>query len=402
MTDFETQIQNAVTSHEIPGCALAATSRDGSFNYTKTFGSTSMKPSNAKPLQLNTVMWIASCTKLMTAICAMQLVERGQLRLDDPVYDIIPELRSRTIITGLTDAQVPIEQPHKQPITLRNLLSHSSGLTYDHIPHPKIMAWLKHHNTTPSLSGKLLERFMHPLVFEPGEGWTYGPGIDYVGLMVERVTEVPLEAYMKKNLWEPLGIRDMTFFLSSRPDMKARLADMSLRSEDGKVVYTEERMPYLDGKGNEMEDCMGGHGVLSTPEEYIKVLKAVLTCGDGGEQDVILKKESIEEFLKPQLSEASKKEINSLFKNDLVNNAMSATPQAASKSWSLGGLLLLSDSPDGKKAGTMTWGGYPNLTWFVDRTKGLTGLYASQVIPPGDSKSAEMSSLYQEGMYGMC
>jgi CubicO group peptidase (beta-lactamase class C family) len=294
----------------------------GSFHYAKAFGSTSMKPSsNAKPLQLDTVMWFASCTKLMTAICAMQLVERGQLDLDDPVYEILPELRSKTVITGLTDdAQVPIEEPHKKTITLRHLLSHSSGLTYDHIYNEKINAWLKHSNLKPLLHSKTIqERFQHPLIFEPGEAWAYGPGIDFAGLMVERVTGMSLEAYMKKNLWDPLGIRDATFHLSSRPDMHARLADMSRRSEDGKAVHADELM-YLDENGNEFEECFGGHGSFTTAEEYIKVLRAVLVCGAGGGKHSggILKKESVDELTKSQLSEASKKHINALRKHPLV------------------------------------------------------------------------------------
>lgn len=281
-----------------------------------------MKPSNAKPLQLNTVMWFASCTKLMTAICAMQLVERGQLNLDDPVYDILPELRSRTVITGLTDAQVPIEEPHRNTITLRNLLSHSSGLTYDHIPNPKIMAWLKHNNLKPLMDTKIVDRFRHPLIFEPDEAWSYGPGIDFAGLMVERVTGMSLEAYMKKNLWDPLGMRDVTFHLSSRPDMQARFADMSRRSEDGKVVHADGPQVYTDGEGNEVEDCMGGHGSFTTAEEYIKVLRAVLMCGTDDEEHGgrILKKESVDELMKPQLSEASKKCINTLLENPLVRH----------------------------------------------------------------------------------
>ena len=379
-----------------------------------------MNPSRAKPLQLDTVMWIASCTKLMTSICVMQLVERGQLRLDDPVYDIIPELRSRTVITGLTDAQVPIERPHKQPITLRRLLSHSSGLSYDHIPHPLIAAWLKQQTTSPSSSNKLVERFSHPLVFEPGEGWSYSPSIDYAGLMVERVTNMSLEAYMKKNIWEPLGIRDMTFFLSTRPDMSARFADMSARGADGKVMYIEGYTPYLDEKGNEMADCMGGHGVFATPREYIKVLKAVLRCGEGKEGD-ILSKESIDEMFKPQLTEKSTESINSTLKDDLVcgfpllllllrpplthiyqvNRLMGGTPMESPKSWGLGGLIVLDDCPDGRKAGTMIWGGLPNLLWFVDRKTGLTGFYATQVVPPGDEKCVDMNSAFVEGIYDM-
>jgi CubicO group peptidase (beta-lactamase class C family) len=272
MADFETAINEAIATHEIPGCVLVSTNRDGthslpflpqpypehllttpgSFKYAKPFGSTSMKPENAKPLGLDTVMWVASCTKLMTSICAMQLVERGLVSLDESVYKHIPELEDFKIIKGFEEGSgKPIEEKPTVPITLRMLLTHSSGLTYD-ATHPLTIKWLAYHKRESGSSGKLLERFSAPLVFEPGESWTYSPSIDYAGLLVERVTGKTLEEYMKTNLWEPLGIKDMTFNLGRRPDMKEKLADMSVRDETGKVRFTGARMMYQDADKNEV------------------------------------------------------------------------------------------------------------------------------------------------------
>jgi CubicO group peptidase (beta-lactamase class C family) len=275
-----------------------------------------MNPASAKPMDLNTMMWVASCTKLMTSICAMQLVERGQITLDEPVYRHIPELESFNVLTGFTDAGVPIEEKHKTPITLRLLLTHASGLTYDGM-HPKALAWLKHHGQKPNTSGKLLDRFSAPLMFEPGESWTYGPGIDYAGLLVERISGLPLDAYMAKNLWDPLGITDITFFPSTRPDIQERMADMSVRDEEGKVKHSDASMPYMDGEGKEVTDCMGGQGSFTCAKEYIKVLKAVLDCDDGGEGKV-LSKQSVEEFFKPQLGEGSREMLNAVVEDEMV------------------------------------------------------------------------------------
>jgi CubicO group peptidase (beta-lactamase class C family) len=275
-----------------------------------------MKEGNAKPLGLDTIMWVASCTKLMTSICAMQLVERGLVSLDEPVYKHIPELESFTIVKGFEDGTgKPIEQKHTVPMTLRHLLTHSSGLSYDGT-HPKLLAWLAYHKRQPGSSGKLIERFNPPLVAEPGESWAYGPSIDYAGLLVERITGKSLEEYMRANLWDPLGITDMTFYLSKRPDLKARLADMSIRNEEGKVRFTDGRMPYLDGEGNEVEDCMGGQGSFTCAAEYVKVLKAVLTAD---EDEKILKRGSVEEFFKPQLGEGSRKMLNAVLQDDMVS-----------------------------------------------------------------------------------
>lgn len=287
----------------------------GSFKYTKTFGFTSMKSESAKPLQLNTVMWVASCTKLMTSICALQLVERGKITLDDPVYTHIPELKDFKILRTFDNDGKPVEVQHTKPITLRTLLTHTSGLTYDAM-HPKLLAWLAYYKREPTVGKHLLQRFDAPLVFEPGESWMYGCGLDYAGLLIERVTGLTLEEHMRQSLWEPLGIKDMTFQLKSRPDMKERMADMSVRDEgSGKVRYTEERMTYQDADGEEVQDCMGGQGVFTSPEEYMKVLHALLTTD---ENEKILKKETLKDFFTPQLGEDASASINTILQDDMV------------------------------------------------------------------------------------
>ncbi|KAF1839102.1 beta-lactamase/transpeptidase-like protein [Decorospora gaudefroyi] len=396
MADFEILIADAVATQEIPSCALVATNRDGSFTYGKAFGSTSMKPENAKPMDLDTVLWIASCTKLMTALCCMQLVDQGHTTLDEPIYTHIPELSSFTVITSFEPGTgKPIEKAHEQPITLRRLLTHSSGLAYD-IAHPKLMAWLEYHGEAPRTSGKILERWDLPLVFEPGTGFAYGSGLDYAGLLVERITGVTLEEYMSVHLWAPLGMKDTTFRLSSRPDLQQRLADTSLRTENGKVVFADIKI-YLDGNGNEMADCVGGHGCFSTARDYLKILHAVLTC----DTPVFCNRELVSEFFAPQLSERSADGLNGALKTQQMNNAVGGMDQGIRKDWGLGGLLLMGDGKDGKKAGTMVWCGLPNLSWWVDRESGVCGLYAGQVLPIGDAKCVSLARKFEEGIYKM-
>ncbi|KAH7087523.1 beta-lactamase/transpeptidase-like protein [Paraphoma chrysanthemicola] len=396
MADFEQLVKDAVTVQDIPGCALVSTNRDGSFRYAKAFGSTSMKEANAKPLGLDTVMWIASCTKLMTSISAIQLVERGLVGLDEPVYKHIPELESFKILSGFEESSgKPIIKENNTPITLRHLLTHTSGLAYD-FTSPSIIKFHAFHGRKPSASGKLLERFSSPLIFEPGTSWAYGPGIDYAGLLVERVSGKTLEEYMKANLWEPLGIKDMTFHLSSRPDLQARFADMSARGPDGRVHYTDAHMAYHDSEGKPATDCMGGQGVFTSAEEYLKILHGLLTTEENGK---ILKKETVELFFKPNLGEGSKKGIEASLEDESWNNAMGGAPRSIKKDWGLGGVLILGDLDDGKQSGTMLWGGLPNLIWWVDRKAGLCGLYAGQVVPPGDAVCAALNRKFEAEMY---
>ncbi|KAL1650658.1 hypothetical protein SLS61_005910 [Didymella pomorum] len=396
MADFETAIQQAVDTKEIPGCVLYASNRDGSFSYTKTFGHASLESEKSKPLQTSSIMWIASCTKLMTSICALQLVEQGKLTLDDPVYTHIPELKDFKIIETFDNDGKPVETQHKNPITLRTLLTHTSGLTYDSF-HPKLLAWCAHHGRTPNTGTKLLKRYDSPLTFEPGESWFYGPSIDYAGLLIERVSGITLEEFMRENLWEPLGIKDMTFKLSSRPDLAERMAAMSEREAGSSTVkYMGGKQFHQDTDGSEIEDCLGGQGVFTSPEEYFKVVKAVLTTED---DEKLLKKETLNEFFKPQLGDGSATALNGLLQDDFVNNAMGGTEKSVKKDWGLGGLLLAEDQSDGKTAGTMIWGGLPNLNWWVDRKTGICGLYAGQVLPTGDAKIAALDRSFEAGIY---
>ena len=264
-------------------------------------------------------MWIASCTKLMTSICAMQLVEQGKLTLDDPVYDLIPELKNFKILQTFGNDGKPVEVQHTKPITLRRLLTHTSGLTYDAM-HPKLLAWLAYHERKPSTGSKVLQRFDAPLTFEPGDSWMYGSSIDYAGLLIERATGLTLEEYMRKNLWEPLGIKDMTFKISSRPDMKARMADMSERDEQsGKVKYTGSTAWYSNADGSDLEDCMGGQGVFTSAEEYIKVLRAVLSTD---QDEKLLKKDTLEQFFTPQFNEGASAALNAIMQDDMVGTTI--------------------------------------------------------------------------------
>ncbi|KAL5121770.1 hypothetical protein ACEQ8H_000457 [Pleosporales sp. CAS-2024a] len=398
MTDFENVIHHAVTAQQVPGCAVMADNRDGSLKYAKAFGVTSMKPENAKPFDISTIMWIASCTKLMTSICAMQLVERGQITLDEPIYKHIPELKHLKVLTGFDETTgAPIEVEQTRTMTLRHLLSHASGLAYDAM-HPLLVAWLQYHKKQSSTSTKLLERFSAPLVFQPGESWSYGSSLDYAGLLIERISGQSLEAYMKTNLWEPLGIKDMTFHLSTRPDLAARLADMSVRDESGKLHFFPGHVPDFGHDTNHHEpDCMGGQGVYTSTEEFFKVVRATLTTDT---DEKILKNATVEEFFKPQLGEASRAMLNTVLQDDFASRALGGTAKTAKKDWGLGGVLY-GEKVDERpfEAGTMIWGGYPNLIWFVDRKAGLAGLYASQIVPPGDVKSAELTLEFQKAMY---
>ncbi|KAL1630985.1 hypothetical protein SLS56_004659 [Neofusicoccum ribis] len=393
MASLEQQFEQACAEGELPHAILLASNKSGSFKYEKTFGKRSLREgADQTPLALDAVMWIASCTKVMTSIAAMQCVERGQLSLDAPVYDILPELRDREIIDGFDDDGKPKLRKNTTPITLRLLLTHSSGIGYDEMS-PVLMAWRKSVGQKPGGS-TLEQRFTYPLLFEPGTQWMYGAGIDWAGRMVERVSNTRLQAYMEQHLWGPLGIKDLTFHLSSRPDLAARLTDMNGRREPGGKVQ-HMRSPFLF---EDVVDDLGGQGVFGTAPELLKLVHGILACED---DERLLSRASLEQFFSPQLSAGARAALDKIMKAPPSEQIVPAAGYADETSidWGLGGLLVTSDVPGWTRKGTLVWHGLPNLSWWVDREAGLSVVYASQLVPPSDPKVNEMEEVFAREIY---
>lgn len=211
-----------------------------------------------------------------------------------------------------------------------------------------------------------------------GTSWEYGPSVDWAGVVVERLTQLTLQDYMSTNIWQPLDIKDMTFFLSTRPDMQARVAHMTRRvsSEDPKekkeeLVYAPVQ-PALDP---DVEDCLGGQGIFTTPRELFKVIRAVLLARRSWASDTspiaraqLLRRSTAESMFRPQLGQAGREALQRVAEIPALNRIMGDMPVSTAKDWGLGGLLVMDDLPGWRGKGTLTWGGSPNLTWVSPKS----------------------------------
>lgn len=234
-----------------------------------------------------------SCTKLLTTICAMQLVEKGLIGLDDEVGSILPELKSLNIIREDPRESFVLTSA-KNKITLCHLLTHTSGLSYDAM-HPVLVAWRKSRGEGPLvMSGKVLEAFSIPLLFEPGTSWVYGAGLEWAGVLIERMSGKSLSAYMEDHIFKPLGLGRSTFKLSQRRDMEEHAAQMWLRSEGGQLVPIPSPYPV-----DAPDDC-GGLGLITSTSDFVSVLKDLLR-----ESPVLLKAETVEAMFTPQFQHGS-------------------------------------------------------------------------------------------------
>jgi CubicO group peptidase (beta-lactamase class C family) len=375
--------------------------------YSKCFGTKSVNPESPlsrEPLNPDTTMWIASCTKLLTSICILKLVEKGVLNLDDDVAETgLPELKNKQILIGFDDNDDPIYKPSTNKITLRLMLSHQSGIGYGFFQPPLIKfieTQAKKTGRAPLDGGDVRSFFDLPLISEPGTEWAYGCNLEWAGVLLNRKLGKTLHQYMDENIFQPLGMRNTTFRLEQRDDIKNARADMTLRAPDvGNLVPSPSRHWPDYAK-----DDMGGGGITGSPADYMKLLQAVLR-NDG----TLAKPETIDMLFQPQLSKPIVEKLHQLLWNFKDVEALSTNlPKSANVTHTLGGMLnqepvvgdIFGNGGQRRSKGTLNWGGLPNLMWTLDREKGIALFYGSQVLPAGDNPSIDAWRRFEEAIYG--
>jgi CubicO group peptidase (beta-lactamase class C family) len=222
-----------------------------------------------------------------------------------------------------------------------------------------------------------MDSFSHPLVFEPGTSWRYGPGLDWAGLVVVRLTKMGLESYMQQNIFSPLGIHNLTFWPDKHPEMASRRASSSLRDpESGKAL------PFSVEASAELRDEFGGKGLHGTAPSYLKILHSILR-----DDERLLTKESTAMMFQPQLTEASQRVLQEDF--DIIGTPkcigyyIGLYPKAR-YDWGLGGVLSVEDSSadghDWRRRGCLSWSGALNLFW-VSRTLSFPSFVSHKATP---------------------
>jgi len=252
-----------------------------------------------------------------------------------------------------------------------------------------LQAWHKWRKTdTQAVEGDISKSYLMPLLFEPGEGWNYSCSIDWAGQMVERVNGGKrLRDYLAENVWNRIGITRATFQLDQHPDVRDSLCKMTLRDPSGKLV------PSPHPRNPNPKDDLGGGGLYTSPNEYVKLLIALLK-NDG----TLLKPETVATMWEPQL-EDNKPLLTNLSHPDLKPMMTAGILDTDAWNWGLGGILNMEDVDGITCKGTMTWGGLPNLFWWIDPARGNCGLYAGQLIPPGDLPTIDLAVAFRKEMF---
>ncbi|PSR83913.1 beta-lactamase/transpeptidase-like protein [Coniella lustricola] len=366
----------------MPGATVVVVDRDGQELFAHSAGRRGIATS--EPMTLDSIYWVASCTKVVTGIACMQLVEKGQLSLDDgeQLESICPELKNLQVLTK--DGTLVAKE---KAITLRMLLTHTAGFGYSFF-NERLRNWA-YPAGLDEFSGRP-EDMVSPLLFQPGEGWEYGVNIDWAGIALERVTGTTLNDYMTKNIFEPLGVKNVSMFPS--PEMKSKLAFMHQRSHDGILQPRDHllRAPLVAKTEEEVARCSnsGGAGLFAQPQEYCKILVALLNQGKSPTTGAtILQPSTVAEMYKnqiPQFPNFSRQYIPAS-KPDLTNPLPEIYPieDNAPQGWGLT-FMLSNGGPTGRSKQTGAWAGIANLFWWSDPEHGVAGIVATQILPFGD------------------
>ena len=374
-------ISQAIENKIIPGAVAAVVNQDGLMSI-RSHGVRS--ETNQNPMTDDTVFQIASMTKPITGAACMQAVERGALELDQPAGQLLPWLDDVQVLDGFDESGPILRAPNK-PVTLRNLLTHTSGFSYA-IWNSEIAEWTKQTGIPNVGSGKL-ESIHQPLAFDPGDRWEYGIGLDWAAQLLETASGMSLAQWMRTEIFDPLGMTDTAY--QCRPDMNKRRADTHVLSNGqwkALTSGTQTDQPEFDS---------GGGGLFSTTLDYAKFIQMFLSKGELAGQRV----------LSPEtVSLMSANSIGALRVSPVIsrdNNLsadfefMSGTP----KSWGLSFQLNEEAVEGGRGAGSLSWAGLCNTHFWVDPGSGIGVLLMTQTLPFMIPQVADLLEQFERVIY---
>ncbi|KAL2157959.1 hypothetical protein VTH06DRAFT_4768 [Thermothelomyces fergusii] len=412
------------TKDKLLGAAFVVVSRDGPI-YQGSAGRTGIDP-RSSAFTPHSIAWTASLSKLVTTLTLMHLVEHrdrenkntnnnssnnSQTFLDEDVRPLVPELAALPILRGFAaaadgknknkndhdhdpddgDGGEPLLEPNTAPITLRQLLAHTAGLGLD-IADADLQRWSRRVGRTARASASSVAGWSTPLRFPPGEGWYYGTGPDWAGLVLARAAACRLSEYMHRHVLRPLAIARRTGFYVARLLADRQPAVAALAERDPETGELRERdVPFPAEPPCES----GGAGLYTTAADYGRVLQELLRAlaGDGG---AVVGKETAEEMFRPQLDDRQREWLRSIVWNF---GAAAEIPEGSPVDFGLGGMLNMEDVEGKRRKGSMMWSGYCNGRWWIDPRTGIAAVMFTSLFPYSDPVAVELYDKLERAVY---
>lgn len=373
-------LRAGITKRGIPA-AVAMVATGDKLLYTGAFGKRDGE-SNAS-VRLDSIFAIASMTKAITSTAAMQLVEQGKLRLDEPVSNHLPELAKLQVIAGFDGNGEPILRPAKKAVTLHHLLTHTSGFAYD--------TWnesmFRYATKTNTIGAAPTAIPPSPLVFEPDTAWQYGTSLDWTGKLVETASGTSLEEYFQKNILKPLGMNDTSFLVP--PAKFERLVTGYARQTDGTWKQNPRKQPERP------KVYAGGGGLYSTAADYIHFTQMIL--GRGARRQVrILKPATVAQMSTNQIGMLGAGKLKT-FRPER-SSEVDLHPGAMDK-WGLGFLINQTAYDGGRSAGSLAWAGINNTFYWIDPRQNVCAVIMMQFLPFVDTEAVGLLGEFERAVY---
>jgi methyl acetate hydrolase len=375
-------LQAAVDRRTLPGVVAVAGDRDGAV-YEGAFGRLAIDGDT--PVQGDTTVAIASMTKAITSVAALQLIEQGRLALEQTVASVLPEFAKLSVLDGF-DGEAPRLRAPATQATIRQLLTHTSGLGY-WFADADLLRFHQVEAVPDPLSGRRDALDRAPLVCDPGTRWTYGTSVDWLGQVVEALAGQDLDAYCKQHIFAPLGMTDTTFAPSD--SQRERLMRLHERTADGGLDVSPIELPF------DPEFYSGGGGACSTGRDYLRFMRALLRGGElDGER--ILSPRTVELIFTDHLGGLP---LPALTPSALprLTNEVPALPVA--QGWGLGLQLLLEDIPGMRRAGSGFWAGLFNCYYWIDPPTGIAAAILTQVLAFFDARIVETMLSFNAALF---
>lgn len=381
MTELDGVLKRAVETGAAAGVVASAARRDGIY-YSGAAGMRQIDGDAA--MTTDTIFRIFSMTKAIAGVATAQLVERGQLDINTPVAEILPEFGELPVLEGFA-GDTPILRMPKSQVTVRQLATHTSGLVYE-LWNADMQKYMKVTGRPNFLSGSKLG-ISYPLVFDPGERWDYGVGIDWLGLVIERVSGQRLDAYFQDEIFTPLGMSDTAFVCP--PEKRGRLSGVHVRQENGALLPITFDLP------SDPEIYCAGHGLYSTARDYMTFLLMMLNKGsyNGAE---ILKPSTLDFMLQNHIGDL---EVTNLVTvNPAVTHDAEFFP-GMSKKHSLATMINMASARGMRAAGSHCWAGALNTFFWFDLVNGIAGVVLMQSMPFCDPKCTDVLVDFEKAVY---
>ncbi|HJN92276.1 MAG TPA: serine hydrolase domain-containing protein [Dehalococcoidia bacterium] len=374
-------LSEAIASGRVP-CVTAAVTTADEVLYEGAFGSADLEGNT--PVAPDSVFRIASMTKAVTSVAAMQLVEQGQIGLDQPAAELVDRLNEVGVLNGYDDSGAPRFRPPSQPPTIRQLLSHTSGFGY-HAWNADLAEFAaRTGKPDPASAAGILDL---PMVHDPGTKWEYSSSTDWLGAVVESASGLSLETYFRQHILDPLAMSDTTFL--PKPSQLDRLVALRHRQPDDSLPAAEMPMDL------EPDFFSGGGGLISTATDYVRFLQALLNGGALGDAR-ILSSQSIDAMAQPEPATAGAGHMPAVI--PAMTNPVAFRPETECK-FGLGFLINSGPLNTGRPAGGMEWAGLFNSYYWLDRTTGVAGTILMQLLPFVDTEAIAIYESFERGVY---